>query len=480
MDSTISKSSNVPILSFPIFPGKFVGPFQISMPLSEALKVIQKSYLEYVHQIEIIYDNLEPLSRDFIINFVDYSIQLKFCPLTQRLTVITIENLMKVQLLYASTAFTGDFNRSTFVKIYQLFGPTFPGKLEKDQNLYCLGYPGMIVRFPIPKKYCYLYENTQDLPIILPDNYTPNASEVVIFKGAASDDDNDDTSMSSSVGLRHPTSMSSTNAIQDATSWPSEYVTMINHGNVQQQKQEEEQGQQQQQKIGNGITSSGGTGFYFEEVQLDLGEGITFLQRPANLLQQPTTQEMQNQIKVQQGHKRILFGMTPQEVISELGYGPENVFYKKHDKLAVHSLGLKEIKPEEKGVIDYFHNYFSLGMDMMYDGHLHVLKKIIIHTNFPGSRDFNVYLRCNFKLPLTPALVGTDNNLNSSHQTTRRIVSVSDKFDTFRDHFDPGRQCQPLVNSNTPFGQSWYYSFKHIIFEVLESGYLNSICLYRF
>lgn len=87
---------------------------------------------------------------------------------------------------------------------------------------------------------------------------------------------------------------------------------------------------------------------------------------------------------------------------------------------------------------DYFYNYFSRGLDILFDGQVlmlqkgllffslihtsklivvvidfqfstiplfvswfltmqtHRIKKFVLHTNFPGHPDFNTYMKCNF------------------------------------------------------------------------------------
>jgi len=41
--------------------------------------------------------------------------------------------------------------------------------------------------------------------------------------------------------------------------------------------------------------------------------------------------------------------------------------------------------------LDYFFNYFDLGIDILFDGVTNVVKKFILHTNFPSHYDFNRY-----------------------------------------------------------------------------------------
>lgn len=61
---------------------------------------------------------------------------------------------------------------------------------------------------------------------------------------------------------------------------------------------------------------------------------------------------------------------------------------------------------------DYFYNYFALGIDILFDIQTHIVKKFILHTNFPSHYQFNQYIsvttylttlryvKCNFRIPI--------------------------------------------------------------------------------
>lgn len=94
--------------------------------------------------------------------------------------------------------------------------------------------------------------------------------------------------------------------------------------------------------------------------------------------------------------KSVLFGASCQSVLSTLG-APNRVFYKSEDKMKIHNA------KRQKGIThsDYFFNYFTLGLDVLFDAKSLRVKKFVLHTNFPGHHNFNMYQRCNFQLPLT-------------------------------------------------------------------------------
>jgi hypothetical protein len=70
---------------------------------------------------------------------------------------------------------------------------------------------------------------------------------------------------------------------------------------------------------------------------------------------------------------------TPQDVMSALGT-PDGIFYRHSDKLKIHKTS-NENEVEILNSIDYFYNYFELGIDVMFDGSSHTVKNIILRTS---------------------------------------------------------------------------------------------------
>lgn len=81
----------------------------------------------------------------------------------------------------------------------------------------------------------------------------------------------------------------------------------------------------------------------------------------------------------------ISFGNTPQEVLSELG-SPETIYTKVDDHMKLHAPN------SEEDTSDYFYNYFHLGLDILFDGISHRVKKFVFHTNFPSHYLFNWFV----------------------------------------------------------------------------------------
>ena len=102
----------------------------------------------------------------------------------------------------------------------------------------------------------------------------------------------------------------------------------------------------------------------------------------------------------------VQYNDTVQHVLSELGT-PSSTYDKVEDKMKIHR-GHHELynnnnmsknnDNKTETTSDYFYNYFSLGMDILFDGETHTVKKVVLHTNIPGQSAFNQYSRCHYQL----------------------------------------------------------------------------------
>ena len=85
-----------------------------------------------------------------------------------------------------------------------------------------------------------------------------------------------------------------------------------------------------------------------------------------------------------------------QTVLTLLG-PPSAVYYKENDE----------------DNVDYFYNYFSLGLDCLIDGSSHSLQKIILHTNVPQSWDFHTYMPARFAVAPSECLASSTREVES-------------------------------------------------------------------
>lgn len=158
----------------------------------------------------------------------------------------------------------------------------------------------------------------------------------------------------------------------------------------------------------------------------------------------------------------ILLGQTVQDITSAIGC-PSKVFYKSEDKMKIHTPNIHKTTAD---LSDYFFNYFTLGLDILFDARTNLVKKMILHTNYPGHYNFNMYMRCEFSL----ALNGTEINAYSQWKDVCKDLEPSE---------------QPVVlnrasatNSINPFGSTFCYGYEDIIIEVLPNNHIGSLSIF--
>jgi len=194
----------------------------------------------------------------------------------------------------------------------------------------------------------------------------------------------------------------------------------------------------------------------------------------------------------------VYFGDSVQDVLSALG-APSREFFKAEDKMKIHSPGayLKSIKSCGS---DYFFNYFTLGLDILFDAS-HRVKKFVLHTNFPGHYDFNIYHRCDFSLPLlssstttgtltTTTKVGASRDGGSSSSLDTRALRVTPytKWNQVQEYLSGDSSSAPkhpvilnrasTTNTTNPFGATFCYGVQDVIFEIIQNNYIASVILY--
>ncbi|XP_021642173.2 PHAF1 protein At3g51130 isoform X1 [Hevea brasiliensis] len=390
-----------------LHPGHGVGPFSLGMPICEALAQIEEQRNTYDVVDVRFYDEVstasfcnntithyyacytqEPLSSDIIIGFPVHGFRLRFDPWSQRLRLIEIVDVKRLQMRYATFLIGGPSTLATFVDVYAIFGPTFPGIYDKDRGVYTLFYPGLSFTFPIPSQYTDCCPNGEaELPLEFPDGTTPVTCRVFIY----------DSSTNKKGGL---------GSLIDNASAPPLPATSL----------------------------------YMEEVHVKLGEELYF----------------------STGGQRIPFGASQQDVWSELGH-PCGFHQKQVDQMAIHSAS----DPRTRKILceDHFYNYFTRGLDILFDGRTHKVKKFILHSNHPGHVDFNSYIKCNFVIQVN----------NSKH------ITPSTKWDQVKEILgDCGRAVIRKQGSpSNPFGSTLVYGYQNIAFEVMKNGYIATATLFQ-
>ncbi|XP_078446122.1 PHAF1 protein At3g51130 isoform X2 [Wolffia australiana] len=384
-------------------PGLGLGPFTLAfagMPIGDAFQQVEQQPHIY-DVVRVKYLDEEPLKLDIVISFPDHGFHLRFDPWSQRLRLIEIYDVKRLQMRYSSSLIGGPSTLATFVAVYALFGPTFPGIYDESRGVYTLFYPGLSFAFPIPSQYsssCLNGEIVPELPLEFPDGTTPVTCRVSIY----------DNSSDSKVGV---------GSMMDKALVPP-------------------------------LPSDS---LYMEELHVKLGEGVHF----------------------SVGGQHIPFGASPQDVWTELGR-PCGIHQKQVDQMVIHSAS--DSRPRTTHCGDYFYNFFSRGLDILFDGQTHRIKKFVLHTNFPGHSDFNTYTKCNFLIE-ADAAEGTAQG-GSSH---KNIITPSTKWEQVKQILgDGGRAAiQTQGSMNNPFGSTFVYGYQNVAFEVMKNGYIATVTLFQ-
>ncbi|CAK7901454.1 hypothetical protein CAAN1_11S03004 [[Candida] anglica] len=216
---------------------------------------------------------------------------------------------------------------------------------------------------------------------------------------------------------------------------------------------------------------------------------------------------------------------TQQEILNILG-PPDDYFNKFDCRLLIHKHLKQSLSISNGGSsdtisgnsIDKFHNYFSLGLDFLYDlnpeskkshNSTGILKKVVIHNGgVTKSLDFMRWNKCNWEIHTGKDGVGSDICVNSSmyfkdipsaffstlnSQVIRPVLLNRNEAEFIDNDLDiinvnevPAHHSKPGRNSNEKrtnqvktWGQSKLYGGKYCIWEVVDSiGCITCVTIY--
>jgi len=167
----------------------------------------------------------------------------------------------------------------------------------------------------------------------------------------------------------------------------------------------------------------------------------------------------------------VKFGDFSQDVLAELGC-PDRTHYKSEDKMKIH------LGQNGTHVTDYFYNYFSLGVDLLFDGKTHQVKKFVLHSNYPGHYDFSIYNRCEFKITVPNSSVKQDLEYDELVINPRTEWSlVADRLAEPISRPVNLRRTSSANNTN-PWGSTECYSFGNCIFEVMNKNQIATVIIF--
>ena len=139
----------------------------------------------------------------------------------------------------------------------------------------------------------------------------------------------------------------------------------------------------------------------------------------------------------------------------------------------------------QKNSYTCIYNFYLTLQDILLDANTHKVKKFILHTNFPGHYNFNMYYRCEFKIPVVventkPKLIQTGEN-----DEEEVIITAYSKWDAVQSYIMRPDQ-QPVIlnrsvstNTSNPFGSTFCYGVQDLIFEIMQNQHIASVTLYK-
>ncbi|EIW62010.1 UPF0183-domain-containing protein [Trametes versicolor FP-101664 SS1] len=169
----------------------------------------------------------------------------------------------------------------------------------------------------------------------------------------------------------------------------------------------------------------------------------------------------------------MLGSTTAQDLTVDLG-PPLRVHYKEDDRMTIHSRS-NQAEVDEDG--DYFYNYQQHGIDFLVSGSTHTVKKVVLHSNVPGTPLFQRYKRCPWDIEGRP-----EDDEDESPPRKRFYERVEEIH-----HFlAPGEAPPSMILNRTddedglrlPSSTTRLFGYDGIILEATESGQVVSVMLF--
>ncbi|KAF8556960.1 UPF0183-domain-containing protein [Imleria badia] len=165
---------------------------------------------------------------------------------------------------------------------------------------------------------------------------------------------------------------------------------------------------------------------------------------------------------------------TAQDLNIDLGT-PSRIYYKDDERMAIHSPN-PQLEDESQST-DYFYNYFSHGIDFLISGQTHLVRKIILHSNVPGSPLFQQYKRCPWELEGKP---------EDDEDDSPPRMRFTDKFEAISHFLSPRDPPPSMVHDRTeyednitlPSATSRLYGYDGVILEVNEASQVVAVMLF--
>ncbi|KAL0021548.1 hypothetical protein WJX77_007325 [Trebouxia sp. C0004] len=308
------------MLALNLLPGTGLSCFSLGCSMNQALITVRQAQTTF-GCVELKYFEKTQSVDDILVNLPEHGVHLIFESSSQKLRVIEVYDLSRLQVKRGAATVGGSAHPPTFEALYDLMGPTYPGQVDTAHGCYVMHWPGLLVLFPIASQHAASWQDMQQggaVPLALPDGTAPVASRLCIHAGNAA------------VSLGELAQ-----AIPPADSQTPASVGI---------------------KVGKGLT-------------------------------------------IDDTHQQLSFGDSPQDAWSTLG-APNATFSKQIPGLpqggSANTRGAQQQVSDSPA--DYFYNYFDRGLDVLFCGTTHRIKKMVLHTNLPNHTSFGTYTKCHFTL----------------------------------------------------------------------------------
>ncbi|KAJ8710215.1 hypothetical protein PYW07_009581 [Mythimna separata] len=507
------------MLDLEIVPERSLGcdawEFVLGMHFSQSVAIIQ-SQVGTIRGVQVLYSDQNPLSVDLVINMPQDGIRLIFDPVAQRLKVIEIYNMKLVKLRYSGMCFNSPEISPSIEQVEHCFGATHPGLYDSQRHLFALNFRGLSFYFPVDSKFEPGYAHGLG-SLQFPNGGSPVVSRTTIYYG--SQHQASSTSSGSVCGAplpelplscyRHQLHLRRCDVLRTATATQGLRLHMFTEGEslctrhacsthrLQCKQRQRLRGAspgaaavllpppaapaalRRTPALHTGCSTSSGSvcGAPLPELPLSCYRHQLHLRRCDVLRTATATQGLRLHMFTEGPNRSLTegsgsrsvcrvvrFGSSAQRVCAALG-APARTYYKADDKMRIHRPTARRRPPPAS---DYFFNYFTLGLDVLFDARTHQVKKFVLHTNYPGHYNFNMYHRCEFELTVQPDKCEANSLVESRGAV---CITAYSKWEVVSRALRVAERPVVLnrassTNTTNPFGSTFCYGYQDIIFEV--------------
>ncbi|KAL0047926.1 hypothetical protein WJX82_003400 [Trebouxia sp. C0006] len=175
------------MLALNLLPGTGLGCFSLGCSINQALITVRQAQTMF-GCVELKYFEKTTSVDDILLNFPEHGVHLMFESSSQKLRLIEVYDLSRLQVKRGAATVGGSAHPPTFEALYDLMGPTYPGQVDTAHGCYVMHWPGLLVLFPIASQHAASWQDMQQggaLPLALPGGTAPVASRLCIHAGNA-------------------------------------------------------------------------------------------------------------------------------------------------------------------------------------------------------------------------------------------------------------------------------------------------------